>query len=543
MDGENSDPPDGSPIHDGSRVRTRVSPQTTARAAHPTDVSSGYLGSEGRGRRSGHLIKTIRAILFAVLGGALLVELLVWSRSMAGARDLVYLIERGASNGVFLAAAATLIGIGLAVGAIHWGEAYLATLVAITPVVPFASAVAILVLYLPSTGVAHADAILLGISATAGAWVYSAPMLRWMAQAETAQPRSFGELVMRTRRARTLLSNLAVPHDQRHRSEQANSLVEILEAELGFTGRPGAGFRYAHATGYMNLWRTIHRVEELQIALQPRSEAIAAAMYDAFRFEGLPNDERFINKIFKALSVFGPAAWPAVCTDNPPSQATVGSCLTPGSAATEGTSTAIASVGDQAPDPVAIASPTAEDTAIAVLADVRRAFNVYQDDTWERLIRQRNRLLRTVLITSTVGLLLVGVAVQFRVGSELLGAASAFYLVGALIGLFALLRAENSAGPAVDDFGLFEARLLATPLLSGLASIAGVVLVAFGPSLLGAGTPATPPKMAEVFSLTENMRGLLAAAIFGLTPELLIGNLKRQSDAVIEQLHQAAPTK
>jgi hypothetical protein len=453
------------------------------------------------GWRSGAL-----QVVFVAVGLVLALELVAWSQIRGGAWS--QLGSAPVSDGVFLAAALSLAGLALAAGAARWGEAYAASLIAIAPIVPFLAAVAILIVYFPEPiSPQKPDPRYLGAAIAVGGWIVIGPAFMWMARADTAQPRSYGELVFRTKRIRGRLAGLRVEADDRPigASQDVTTHLEVLEAQLGLNGSPpGAGFRYAHATGYMNLWRALHRAEEALLILQPRPEAFGVAMYDVFRLRGTPNGEALIRKATNALAVFGSQAAPAICDP----------CVKPAS------------------------EPSAEATAIAVLAETKKALNVYQDDVWERLIRQRNRLLRTVLITSMVALLFVGLAVTFEIDRRVLGIVAVFFLVGAVTGLFGRLRAESSAGPADDDYGLFEARLLATPLLSGLAAIGGVV-VASMPEVLAGVSPHLD--WATIFNLSDNARGLLAAAIFGLTPELLIGRLGKQTDETLKQLNDTSP--
>jgi hypothetical protein len=113
-----------------------------------------------------------------------------------------------------------------------------------------------------------------------------------------------------------------------------------------------------------------------------------------------------------------------------------------------------------------------------------------------------------------------------------------FFLVGALVGLFNRLRIEASSNRAIDDFGLFEARLLHTPLISGLAGVGGVFLVAIAPLASGVGVAGGSPipEMDKVFDVAHNQIGLLVAALFGLTPSSIIGSLQRQTDQVKHDL-------
>ena len=109
--------------------------------------------------------------------------------------------------------------------------------------------------------------------------------------------------------------------------------------------------------------------------------------------------------------------------------------------------------------------------------------------------------------------------------------AAILYLVGAIVGLFNRLRIEAGQSSAVEDFGLSQARLVVTPLVSGLAAVAGVYLIAALPVLLpnGSEPPATAPVLSEVFDLATNSMALIYAAIFGLAPSTLTSRLSMAS--------------
>lgn len=465
-----------------------------------------------RALRRDSIPRDFASLGFSVLGFAVAATLLLWSRTMA--EGGLAQTSPQLTDGLFFVVTIAMLGTARWLGVASWGEAFNATLVLIGPIVPFLAAMGISLLYVRGGLQRHADPLFLGLGSALAVWIFATPPLLWMARADTAQTRSYGEVAQRMRRAAAHLQASRAqpePNDrQRGLLISAEANLAWLAAEVGGEGPPGAGFRFANATGYINLWRALHRVEEALLGLMPEPEALAAGMYDAFRIGGIPNGAKLIEKIQKALAVFGDPAAPAICDDK----------VTPKD------------------------TPDAKEVARSVLVEVRHALNVDQDDTWERLVRQRNRLLRTVLVTSSVGLLLVALAVTFKVGPEALASAAVFYLVGALIGLFARLRAENRAGPAVDDYGLFEARLLATLLLSGLASVVGVVVVASGAGLLvGNAASDAPIELSKVFSLTDNARGLLTAAVFGLTPELLTGWLSKQSDAVMVELARSSPAQ
>ena len=462
--------------------------------------------STASGRRS--IGPRIPRILFTLLSAALSFLLLVWLNAFAAISPV---ITRGdIHNALLFLISLAVISSAFVLGRGLWGEGYLATLTLLAPFSMFIAGIAMVLEYLANPSASVPNPVLLGLVIGLGAWVFLGPQLMWVARVDTAQPRSFGELLQRAGRADTYVRSLgalapqnALTHDAKRSAlrAQASSAVAVLKVELGIEdGQPKAGFRYAFAVGYMNLWRSLHRAEEAILSDQPASELIAAARYDALRLHGTPNGESLIKMIHDALAAFGPAEGLTKSGDSSSAQP----------------------------------QPAAEVTARAVLVEVRHAFNVYEDDTWERLIRQRNRLLRTVLVTSIVAVLLVSLAVLVRAPRDALSVACGFYLVGTLAGLFGRLRAENNAGPALDDYGLFEARLLATLLLSGFAAVAGAALVH--------GQMDSAASLRAAFTL-ENTAGWFAAAAFGLTPELITGSLSKQSDATLRALTsaQAAP--
>jgi hypothetical protein len=152
--------------------------------------------------------------------------------------------------------------------------------------------------------------------------------------------------------------------------------------------------------------------------------------------------------------------------------------------------------------------------------------------------------------------------------------AGILFFVGAIIGLFNRLYLDGHTDSGVEDFGLSTARLVSTPLASGLAAVFGVLVSVLLPGLLdgvlpASGTPTpTPPTSAivapspqvafsgasgqlvpvaspsapavqlpgktvslgDVFDVQRYPFEVVLAAIFALTPGLLITRLQRQTD-------------
>jgi hypothetical protein len=114
-------------------------------------------------------------------------------------------------------------------------------------------------------------------------------------------------------------------------------------------------------------------------------------------------------------------------------------------------------------------------------------------------------------------------------------AAAAFYLVGAMIGLFNRLNGESTTQNDVEDYGLTTVRLILTPVLAGIAAVAGVFLSAMAAGGVSAAIPGSPPSgglpmVWTVFNLTTNPFALVLAAVFGLSPGLLINGIQAQAE-------------
>ncbi len=440
----------------------------------------------------------------------LLGALLVWTFGLPG--PISGGIRQDLSDGSVAVVMTTLLTAALILGHNAYNEAYWATLLAISPFLPVIGAVAVVLAYLaPGTGRVHQEALYLGTAVALSLWVTGGAAFHWMACAKTAQSRSYGELLPRARRLRSLLDSIAwrmgyeswwqlkpVPANPQawDRLAEARSYSSTLDIELG-----QSGLRFAMATGYVNLWRTLHRAEEALIEID-RSSAVGDAIYDYNRLSGssIPNCATLQKEIEAAIGpevvkgLFGPTG--------------------------------------------AVGGFTPSEDASAVVKSVRTAINEYRDDQWEGLIRERNRLLRAVLATALVTFLMVGLAIVCEISRSALVAVSGYFLTGAIIGLFSRLRAEEQADSAVDDYGLFEARLIATAQISGLAAVAGVFLVALAPVVFA--TPdvaaAVAGSLSKVLDLGSDARGLVVAAAFGLTPDLLIAGLSKSSTDIKQKI-------
>ena len=178
-------------------------------------------------------------------------------------------------------------------------------------------------------------------------------------------------------------------------------------------------------------------------------------------------------------------------------------------------------------------------TARNVAAQVRLAINEFRDDRRAEIMRARDRLLLNVLLTATTIWVALVIATLAGVPRETLKAVATFSVIGALIGLANAMRVQSEIGRATDDYGLFEARLLYTLLVSGIGALGGILLVGVTPALAtvltSTSTPPAMPPLDQIFD-ASNPGKLLLAIGFGLVPEAFFTGVRKQVDALTKDL-------
>jgi hypothetical protein len=181
--------------------------------------------------------------------------------------------------------------------------------------------------------------------------------------------------------------------------------------------------------------------------------------------------------------------------------------------------------------------------AIAILVETRYEINRFRDNSWEGIVNARNHLLDTSMNLGLITYALLVFTLVMTPGPNTILWATIYFLVGAITALFARARIEWSAASAVDDFGLTRARLLHLPWLAGLAAVGGVLVTAvLGPQLVPANGSGTAPALADIFN-GGNTSLLLIAAVFGLTPDLIIRRLEQQTEKYKADLESTQSTQ
>jgi hypothetical protein len=425
---------------------------------------------------------------------------------------------------------------------------------AASPFVPGTAAVITLATYI---GVPRPDpssdgwlSVLAGLLAALYSWLLLSLLYQRFASADSANPSIYQQIYGRWDALAQQLDALKPSCDDLFGQiayREACAHRDFMARELGPLGNDTAstGFRWTTATGYITLWNRLHRAEEALILLKPPSFVVSEAHYDRWRLRhsNLENASELIEKLECTIGILG-ANSPEPHGD---------------------------SQGQEAPGALK------GQEARAILREVRRAINEYRDDRQAGLVRARNRLARTGTFTALWSYIFFSLAVLANVGKPAIIAATAFFLVGACIGLFNQLLSEANTESAIEDYGLTTGRLLHIPLFCGLAALGSVGLIpmlvnAINPEVMAPNTPVQEQvvteavtwvpatnerprlqvapqailrpfseegvtrKLRDIFDLERYPFGLVIAALFGLTPRLLTDKLKQQTDRYAEEL-------
>lgn len=298
---------------------------------------------------------------------------------------------------------------------------------------------------------------------------------------------------------------------------EAKSRLEAAEYELCDKETGGPSLRWARATGYSSLIRSLHRIEEMILAAQPDEAVLGDAFNDFLSLNGSTIAERealLANLRAAAFAIDAASADTFFSLTGPSTRP-----------------------AHQTPSP---------EVAREILREVRFAINEFRDARVDKQIGTRNSLVLVILAVAVVTYLTLGVAILAGVSVVALLSASVYFLVGAVAGLLNRLRIEASKTTAVEDYGLSLMRLVAAPLLSGLAAVGGVYLVSKSPELFGAlfGPEQTYPNQSaqQIFDLAQNEAGVVVAVVFGFVPAAFFSGVERQAERFQSELEKSEPS-
>jgi len=397
------------------------------------------------------------------------------------------------------------------------------------------------------TGVLNDNAsrtCLYGTGIAVVAWLLLGLLCRRFARVDGAQPGTYGELVEAFAR---LHARVQAAGASGTRSAAVDLAVAEATEQCAFVrsklvDRPQPiGAEWLLANGYVDLWKRIHRTEEALLMIEPEPDLLRDGLHDDARLHNsrIAGGDLLLRRLGGAIAMISPRVAAFLSDDArrgiPPVNAGAAGA---GGTATE---TGAAATGDlsagTAPPPGPPASGAVSDEARSLLRQVRLAINEYRDSRREGLVRARNNLYATVVFTGLTGYVLLVIAIIAGAKPKQIVAAASFYLVGGLVGLCRELSRASSDTTLQDDFGFGVARLIHTPLFSGLAAVGGVVLTSIFPALIppsGSATGAAGTSthqildLTQIFDLSRNQGGFVIAAVFGLSPNLLLSRLQRQ---------------
>jgi hypothetical protein len=348
-------------------------------------------------------------------------------------------------------------------------------------------------------------AMTIGVVATAVLWVLVVLAGRPMTSAPSAQQRLYQELAHRYKNARDRLAQIS-PGNVQPSVEARNSLLYAQRALIGEENGPA--LRWAHAYGYVGVLRAIHRVEQEILVLEPREDLLGDIEHDELSLSRSTIDNRDI-----LLGILASAR------------------------------TALNGLAGAVPGRIGPKDRATEAEARSKCANVRRSIELFRDDAREGLVRVRSQMQTWVIVLGWFTFLMFGLGVLAGAPPVYLMTAAALYLVGVGAAMTGRLRIGARQSSLSEDFGLGQVRLMATLLMSGLAAVGGVYLIALLPSLMPAqGTTISPvPALSTIFDLRTNTAALLYAALFGLLPETLTNALLRGADKLQSDLASSRP--
>jgi hypothetical protein len=425
-------------------------------------------------------------------------------------------------------------------------RAYAATLILMMTVVHVVASVVTAMLYflLPSSAPLWLAPVG-GASATYLAFLIGACFCYpFFGTGKGASPRSYGLLTTRLCQLRARLDALNMTEMTSEPSEdQEYRRIAYLEADRcykrahWYIREHRAGWRWVTGLGYINAWGLLHRAEEALLKIEPPEMVFRGAIHDklALQDSTIARRDELIRKLTRAATGLYPEGTIYFQDKDPDEDHEL--------------LLKIADAVNKIPTTLPLidfqdnTNNRQQDAARMVLSEIRRTLNDFRDNLWERILRERNQLYNTIGVTGLLTHILLCVMIvmmgpQNHDTDTRLMAAIAFYMVGAISGLFARFYKEVNLDKAVavDDFGLSLARLIATPLLSGLAGIGGVIISV--PLSTAISSSASSTSFATIFR-PDNPSYLLIAAAFGLAPNLIISELQQRTANLSSDLQKS----
>jgi hypothetical protein len=303
------------------------------------------------------------------------------------------------------------------------------------------------------------------------------------------------------------------------------SVLAIADRTLSHLARPG--LQWVSRTGFNAAWTACHHGEEELVAIAPRPWLEAMAIGDILRLNGSDMKLRlehqsnlraslteldvdikpYLTRLIPEASTLSESessrtntaqerSYPTIPDPEAPAETGAPAdaarpsttrnpsafvrWLLPGVGLAKPTrklASAARPVG-QTKGPDAREAQNPDQRARLVIGSTHRALSAYRGSRWAELGRARWQLTLTTTVAGIFAFLVLALSVVGGINPPQLLAGWAYFLIGAVAGLFLRLYLASREIQVSDDYGLEAARLYQTPLLSGIAAVIGVVLMA-----------------------------------------------------------------
>ncbi len=280
------------------------------------------------------------------------------------------------------------------------------------------------------------------------------------------------------------------------------------------------------STGYVNLWDRVNEANEAIIDVLPCETVIESVNYEELRLNNseVPESKGLLTLLKNASTTLS----------SDPNRTKQSSEQNQDTNLQHSLAQAMLALLKKAADPPSPSaanngqgSQQSEQEARADIRKVKAALHKFTNERWDGLVRARNQLMVTAFLTTFFTYILVIIAILAHVPPMNTLDAMVFYFLGAIVGLFGRLFDERNADTVIDDYGLSMARIIVTPLISGLAALVGVLFV-------------TSSTIDTIYKI--NLQNLVFASVLGFAPNLLISMLRSKSEDIKGQIKSASPS-
>ncbi len=175
------------------------------------------------------------------------------------------------------------------------------------------------------------------------------------------------------------------------------------------------GLQWVMSIGYTSVWNRIYNAKEAMICLLPPPVVVDDAKYDESRLQGsdIPDHDSLLTLLESAIATLSPPPLPQI-----------------------------------QPSPTqSLQQLLPQETEMQARTNIRKVSYVihkFNSERWEGLLRSRNQLMGTALITGVFTYVLLAIAILAGVTADKIRQVIVFYFLGALIGLFGRLYTESN---------------------------------------------------------------------------------------------------